>query len=114
MFNPFPIAQKSSIDAEVFVDDEGRAYMIWSRRRMVKLKPDLLSPDGPTIDLPTKRSGYSEGPFLTKRNGVYYHFYTLGGDEAYQYAYMMSRTSPLGPWEAPEQDIIATTDRAER
>ena len=27
---------------------------------------------------------------------------------------MMSRTSPLGPWEAPEQDIIATTDHTEK
>jgi hypothetical protein len=109
---PFPIEQTSTIDAEVFIDDDGQAYMVWSRRRMVKLKPDLLSPDGPLINLPTKRDGYSEGPFLTKRNGIYYYFFTLGGNEAYQYAYMMSRTSPLGPWEAPEQDIIATTDHA--
>ncbi|HTL74258.1 MAG TPA: family 43 glycosylhydrolase [bacterium] len=111
---PFPIEQKSTIDAEVFIDDDGQAYMVWSRRRMVKLKPDLLSPDGPLINLSTKREGYSEGPFLTKRNGIYYYFYTLGGNEAYQYAYMMSRSSPLGPWEAPEQDIIATTDHAEK
>ncbi|HLP78728.1 MAG TPA: family 43 glycosylhydrolase, partial [Candidatus Paceibacterota bacterium] len=111
---PFPIEQKSTIDAEVFIDDDGQAYMVWSRRRMVKLKSDLLSPDGPLITLPTKREGYSEGAFLTKRNGIYYYFYTLGGNEVYQYAYMMSRTSPLGPWEAPEQDIIATTDHAER
>lgn len=111
---PYPIEQQHSIDAEVFVDDDGQAYMVWGRRRMVKLKADLASPDGPTISLPTKRDGYSEGPFLTKRNGIYYHFYTLGGDEAYQYAYMMSRTSPLGPWEAPEQDIIAKTDHSEK
>ena len=111
---PFPIEQKSTIDAEVFVDDDGQAYMVWSRRRLVKLKPYLLTPDGPMITLPTKRQGYTEGPFLTKREGVYYLFYTLGGDEAYQYAYMMSRTSPLGPWEAPEHDIIATTDHAEK
>jgi hypothetical protein len=111
---PFPIEQKSTIDAEVFIDDDGRAYMVWSRRRIVKLKPDLFSADGPMITLPTKREGYSEGPFLTKRKGIYYYFYTLGGNEVYQYAYMMSRTSPLGPWETPEQDIIATTDRAEK
>jgi len=111
---PFPIEQKHSIDAEVFVDDDGQAYMVWALRRIVKLKPDLLSPDGPMIDLPTKRGGYSEGPFLTKRNGIYYHFYTLGGHEGYQYAYMMSRTSPLGPWGAPDQDIIATTDHNEK
>ena len=111
---PFPIEQKSAIDAEVFIDGDGQAYMVWSRRREAKLKPDLLSPDGPTVTISTKRQGYSEGPFLTKRKGIYYYFYTLGGGETYQYAYMMSRTSPLGPWEAPEQDIIAMTDRAER
>lgn len=111
---PFPIEQKSTIDAEVFIDDDGQAYMVWSRRREAKLKADLLSPDGATVTMLTKRDGYSEGPFLTKRSGIYYYFYTLGGDEAYQYTYMMSRTSPLGPWEAPEQDIIATTDRAEK
>lgn len=112
-WTPFPIEQKSTIDAEVFVDDDGQAYMVWSRRRIVKLKPDLLTPDGPQTLIPTKREGYSEGPFLFKRKGVYYYLYTLGGDENYQYAYMMSRTSPLGPWEAPEQDIIATTDHEE-
>ncbi|MGB8353062.1 MAG: family 43 glycosylhydrolase [Chthoniobacteraceae bacterium] len=113
-WQPFPIAQKSSIDAEVFVDDDGQAYMVWSRRRMVKLKPDLVSTDGPEITLPTKRQGYSEGPFLFKRKGVYYYLYTLGGNESYQYAYMMSRSSPLGPWEAPDRDIITTTDHEEK
>lgn len=109
---PFPIEQNSTIDAEVFIDDDGQAYMVWSRRRMVELKPDLLSPDGPTVTVTTKRQGYSEGPFLAKRKGIYYYFYTLGGGENYQYAYMMSGTSPMGPWEAPEQDIIATSDPA--
>jgi beta-xylosidase len=113
-WQPFPLVQKSSIDAEVFVDDDGQAYMVWSRRRMVKLKADLVTPDGPEIAIPTKRPGYSEGPFLFKRNGIYYYLYTLGGNEGYQYAYMMSRTSPLGPWEAPTHDIIATTDHSEQ
>ncbi|HSI86328.1 MAG TPA: family 43 glycosylhydrolase [Candidatus Methylacidiphilales bacterium] len=111
---PYPVEQKHTIDAEVFVDDDGQSYMIWATRRIVKLKPDLLSADSPTINMPTKRGGYSEGPFFFKRKGIYYHLYTLGGDETYQYAYMMSRTSPLGPWESPEQDIIATTDRVEK
>ena len=105
----FPI-EPNTIDAEVFIDDDGQAYMVWQLRRMVKLKPDLLSPDGTTITVPTKRQGYSEGTFFTKRKGIYYFFYTLDGDEGYKYAYMISRTSPMGPWEAPEQDIIATTD----
>ena len=111
---PHRIEQKHSIDAEVFVDDDGQAYMVWALNRIVKLKPDLLTPDAPVTKLPVKRTAYSEGPFLTKRKGVYYYFYTLGGDEVYHYAYMMSRVSPMGPWETPEQDIIATTDRERR
>src|SRR5690242_18537531 len=89
---------------------DGQAYMVWSRRRMIKLKPDLVKPDGPEIAIATKRQGYSEGPILFERNGIYYYLYTLGGGEKYQYAYMMSRTSPLGPWEGPADDIIATAD----
>ena len=111
---PYPIEQKHSIDAEVLVDSDRQAYMIWALRRLVKLKPDLLSPDGPMITIPTKRGGYSEGPFLTKRKGIYYFLYTQGGNETYQYAYMMSRKSPMGPWEAPEQDIIATSNREQK
>ena len=45
-------------------------------------------------------------------NGIYYYLYTIGGDEKYQYAYGMSRVSPLGSYEFPEQDIISTTDYA--
>jgi len=112
--HPYPIEQKSTIDAEVFTDDDGQAYMVWSRRREVKLKPDLLSTDGPMVGVPTGHQGYSEGPFLTKRKGIYYYFYTLGGGETYQYAYMMSRKSPMGPWETPAQDIIATSDHDKR
>lgn len=114
LHQPFPIEQKSAIDAEVFIDDDRQAYMFWSRRRAVKIKPDLLTPDGPMIDIPTSRQGYSEGPFITKRKGIYYYFYTLGGGETYQYAYMMSRQSPLGPWETPAPDIIATSDVDQR
>jgi hypothetical protein len=111
---PYPIPQNSTIDAEVFTDDDGQSYMVWSRRRAAKLKPDLLSPDGPVVNIPTARQGYSEGPFLMKRKGIYYYFYTLGGGENYQYAYQMSRKSPLGPWETPKEDIIATSNPDEK
>jgi hypothetical protein len=46
LLQPFPIEQKSAIDAEVFIDDDRQAYMFWSRRRAVKLKSDLLTRDG--------------------------------------------------------------------
>lgn len=106
----FPITVGHPIDAEVFRDDDGTYYMVWSQRYIAKLNADFSGFDGEPVLIPTKRGGYSEGPCLFKRKGIYYYAYTLGGSESYQYAYMMSRTGPFGPWEAPEQDLIATTD----
>ena len=40
-----------------------------------------------------------DGPFRLAR-----------GDERYEYYYMMSRTSPLGPYETPTNDLVSTTD----
>jgi len=107
----FPITVGHPIDAEIFRDDDGNYYMAWSQRYIAKLKPDFSGFDGEPVLIQTKRGGYSEGPCLFKRNGIYYYLYTLGGSEGYQYAYMLSHVSVLGPWEAPETDIISTTDR---
>ncbi len=108
--SPYPLTTGKAIDAEVFIDDDDQAYMVWAQRGIAKLSPDLTAPEGEQIQIKTKRIHYSEGPILFKRNGIYYYLYTQGGFDSYQNAYMMSRTSPLGPWEAPENDIIATTD----
>jgi Glycosyl hydrolases family 43/F5/8 type C domain len=110
---PMSITIGKPIDADIFVNDDSQAYMVWAQRGIGRLKSDLVTFDGPQSTVPTKRDGYSEGPFLFKRAGVYYYLYTLGGNESYQYAYMMSRISPMGPWTAPEQDILSTTDRAQ-
>lgn len=109
-WSPFPIDQKSAIDAEIFRDDDGQSYMFYSRRRVVKLKPDLSGPDGPVVTFNTGETAYSEGPAFFKRKGIYYYLYTLGGGENYAYAYLMSRTSVLGPWIQPAEKIIAKTD----
>lgn len=112
-WQPFPLGTGHPIDAEIFRDDDGQVYMLLSRRRIAKLKPDFTGLAGPVTEIRTKRSGYSEGPAIFKRDGIYYYLYTLGGSEAYQYAYMMSRKSVMGPWESPAQDIIATTDKSQ-
>ena len=109
-WSAFPIEQKSSIDAEIVRNDDGHAYMFYSRRRVVKLKPDLSGPDGPVVTIDTGESAYSEGPWVFKRKGIYYYLYTLGGNESYTYAYVMSGASPTGPWTIPTQKIIAKTD----
>jgi beta-xylosidase len=109
-WRPFPIRIGKPIDADVFVDDDGATYMVWAQRGFGKLLPDLSGFDGEQSLIQTKRDGYSEGPMLFKRKGIYYYLYTLGGSENYRYAYMMSRISPHGPWQAPEDDVIAQTD----
>lgn len=100
----------ADIDGDPFVDDDGQAYIYWRRRKAAKLSKDWKITEGPEVTIPTKRSGYSEGPFLFKRNGIYYYCYTLSGGANYVYAYMMSKTGPLGPFFAPEQDMITKTD----
>ena len=97
------------IDAEVFIDDDGKPYVFWGRYQAARLKDDMVTLDS-IVTLPTINKEYSEGPVFFKRNGVYYYLYTLGGDEQYHYGYMMSHESPLGPWEYPEPRIIAKTD----
>jgi len=109
-----PITVAKSIDAEVFTDDDGERYMVWAQRGISHLGKDLVSFDGPQKVVATKRQGYSEGPFLFKRAGIYYYLYTLGAYENYEYAYMMSRVSPLGPWTAPEDDVLMKTNHANK
>ena len=100
----------ADIDGDPFVDDDGQAYIYWRRRKAAKLSADWKTIEGPEVTIPTKRSGYSEGPFLFKRKGIYYYFYTLSGGANYVYAYMMSKTGPLGPFVAPEQDMVSKTN----
>lgn len=89
------------IDGEPFVDDDGKAYVYWRRRNAAKLGDDWLSLDGKTVSIPTSFGGYSEGPVVFKRNGLYYYIYTLSGNANYCNGYMVSRKGPLGPFEKP-------------
>ncbi len=89
------------IDGEPFIDDDGQGYIFWRRRHAARLSADLTKTVGPTVDIPTSRKGYSEGPMTFKRDGIYYYCYTLSGHEKYHYAYMMSKEGPLSGWQAP-------------
>lgn len=102
------------IDAEVFIDDDGQAYVFWGRRHVAKLNKDMITVDSDIQMISTPRKEYSEGPIFFKRKGIYYYLYTIGGDEKYQYAYVMSKVSPMGPFEFPKQDIVSTTDYKKR
>ncbi len=98
------------IDAEIFIDDDGERYVFWGGRNVAKLKPDMATIDGEIKFINTKQTAYSEGPIFFKRKGIYYYLYTIGGDERYEYFYGMSKTSPMGPFEYPENNCVTTTN----
>ena len=96
-----PIEGVQGIDPGVFIDDDGSAYLYYSRGKIMvaKLQDNMLQLDGPpkVIDnLPAK--GLLEGPFLFKRKGVYYLTYPHVETKIERLEYATSN-SPLGPFQ---------------
>ena len=94
------------IDQYVFLDDDGTYYMYyggWRHCNMVKLGDDLMSlvpfEDGQVYKEITPE-GYVEGPFMLKRDGIYYFMWSEGGwtGPDYHVAYAMA-DNPFGPFE---------------
>jgi beta-xylosidase len=83
------------IDPTILIDDDGQAYIFWGNAMCyyARLKKNMIELDGPihVVTLPD----FSEGSWISKRNGWYYLSY------AYQYpekiGYAMSRHIE-GPW----------------
>lgn len=88
------------IDAHVFQDDDGKAYLYyggWRHAVVVELGEDMTSIAGDFVEITPE--SYVEGPFMLKRNGVYYFMWSEGGwgDPSYAVAYARS-DSPYGPF----------------
>lgn len=90
----------SGIDPGVFIDDDGQAYLFHGggeTLRVVKLKNNMKETQGSTQfinDLPT---GYKEGAFMFKRNGIYYLTFPRVGSNGYAIEYATAQ-SPMGPY----------------
>ena len=99
------------IDPTVFIDDDGQAHMYWGNPQLkyVKLNEDMISYSGSIVNVPMleesfgKRDGdpkrpskYEEGPWLYKREGIYYLIWP-GGPLPEFIGYSTSK-SPSGPW----------------
>lgn len=108
------------IDPSVFIDDDGQAYLFWGNNGLwyAKLNEDMISlgsevipveglddpkafgPKVMKMDYQTNtrmlKTGYEEGPWVTKRNGTYYLAYAAGGVPEHM-AYSTS-SSIHGPW----------------
>ena len=104
------------IDPTVFIDDDGQAWLYWGNPRVyyLKLNRDMISYEGelgmlpmteeafgsPAMDKREKgrkyKDSYVEGPWITKRKGVYQLLYAARGvPEHISYS---TAPSPTGPW----------------
>lgn len=113
-----PLIKNDNIDPTVFIDDDGQAYLCWGNPKCwyVKLNKDMISYDKSVgdqslvvYDMTVQQFGerskpdekrptsYEEGPWLYKREGLYYLFFA-GGPISEHLAYSTGK-SPVGPWE---------------
>lgn len=99
------------IDPTVFIDADGQAHMYWGNPKLkyVKLNEDMISYSDDIVEVPMtaasfgkrdgdpkRPSGYEEGPWLYKRNDLYYLFWP-GGPLPEFIGYSTSRKAE-GPW----------------
>ncbi|MDF7801638.1 family 43 glycosylhydrolase [Pontiellaceae bacterium B1224] len=105
---------QSLIDPCVFIDDDGQAYLYRAgpgAPHAVKLKENMMEIDGEEIEQ-IGLDGIREGPFVFKRNGIYYTIYPDDFPKFNKMRYAMS-DNPLGPWECKgvfldSTDVITT------
>ena len=106
------------IDAEAFIDDDGKAYLYWGSGwnwtnghcYVAELGEDMCSFKGEPKDVTPAH--YFEGPFMLKRNGKYFLTYSEGKtiDDTYEVRYAVG-DNPFGPFtEAVNSPILNTHD----
>ncbi len=105
-----------TIDAEVFIDDNDRAYLYWGsgwnwvngRCYVAELNDDMYSFKSEKKEITPNH--YFEGPFVNKYNSKYYMTYSEGRtmDDTYEVRYAVS-DSPMGTFiEAKNSPILKT------
>lgn len=89
----------ADIDPTVLIDDDGSAWIAWGNGDcyMARLTPDMTAIDGELWHVGLRN--YSEGPWLFKKDGLYYLVYAADapGVQPEQIAYSTA-TSIRGPW----------------
>ncbi len=95
-----PIKGVKGIDPNVFIDDDGRAYLYWSAGNIygAKLKANMIELDSDVTtfsNLP--ETGLKEGPYVFKHKGIYYLTYPHVEHKTERLEYAMG-DNPLGPF----------------
>ncbi len=88
-----------SIDPDVFIDDDGQAYLYFGQGALhvAKLNADMISFNTPPQNITP--SGFNEGAEVFKRNGIYYLLWSENDtrSEDYRIGYATA-DNPLGPF----------------
>ncbi|KAJ5483842.1 hypothetical protein N7539_006042 [Penicillium diatomitis] len=106
-----PLVENNEIDPTVWIDDNGQAYLYWGNPGLyyVKLNADMISYSGGVNQVSLTTAGFGtrtgnaqrpttfeEGPWLYKRNGLYYMIYAADCcSEDIRYS---TGPTATGPW----------------
>lgn len=104
-----------AIDGNVLIDDDGRWYFYWAGDEGI-WGCEMPSPTefGEPVLTGVHMNGWTEGPFVSKRDGVY--FMTLTGNHYLSAGYRIDAASsdhPLRGWQSdPRNPILVETEGA--
>ncbi|WP_246090637.1 glycoside hydrolase family 43 protein [Nonomuraea deserti] len=106
-----PLVRNGEIDPTVFIDDDGQAYLYWGNPNLwyVRLNADMISYSGSPSQIPLTTAGfgtrtgntsrptlYEEGPWVYKRNGLYYNVFAARCCS--EFVAYSTAPGPTGPW----------------
>ncbi|MEG3635113.1 family 43 glycosylhydrolase [Micromonospora palythoicola] len=106
-----PLVGNGEIDPHAFIDDDGQAYLYWGNPNLwyVRLNPDMISFSGGPTQIPLTTAGfgtrtgnasrptlYEEGPWVFKRNGLYYNVFAA--ECCSEFIGYSTAPGPTGPW----------------
>ncbi|MFF0256459.1 family 43 glycosylhydrolase [Micromonospora zamorensis] len=106
-----PLVGNNEIDPTVFIDDDGQAYLYWGNPGLwyVKLNSDMISYSGSATRITLTTAGfgtrtgnasrptlYEEGPWVFKRNGLYYNVFAA--ECCSEFIAYSTAPGPTGPW----------------
>ncbi|MGJ1227008.1 family 43 glycosylhydrolase [Sphingobacterium siyangense] len=115
-FKPNGVKGGQEIDPAVFTDPKtNKSYLYWGNGHLAvaELNKDMVTIKENTIKLLTPDRTFREGTYVFFRKGIYYFLWSENDtrSENYRVRYGTS-TSPLGPIQIPEDNLILQKDVA--
>ena len=106
-----PLVENGEFDPTVFIDSNGQAYLYWGNPDLwfVTLNADMISFSGSPTQIPLTTAGFGsrtgnttrptlfeEGPWVYKRNGIYYNVFAARCCS--EFIGYSTAPGPTGPW----------------